>query len=90
MDEVAKAERTIEEINQRLSHQRIENKRAGNGSESPKFLGPLTEYEIRKLHGQGHKVDWVPEDLQGMKEILKLSKVTQRLSDNWKDQYNRA
>ena len=49
----------------------------------------MTDYEIRALQGKNYKVKWQPEDLTGMREIKRLSKVTRRLEKNWQDNHNR-
>ena len=61
-----------------------------NNQESPQNQDPLSSYDRHKLKKKGLRVNWVPEDLNGMKEILKLSKVTQRMGENWKDNNNRV
>ena len=61
-----------------------------NNQEGPLNQDPLSSYDRLKLKKNGLRVNWVPEDLHGMKEILKLSKVTQRMGENWKDNNNRV
>ena len=86
---VASVQTGIDEINSVKYRERIKEKQGKNVPISSKFLAPMTDYEIRKMQGKNYEVNWAPDDLDGMKEIRKLSKVTRRLTQNFQDSHNR-